>query len=186
MRAERVEQTDRKRRARSQSGLCGQIAVVLCLYAFLHPMLAQNVANCGMVDFVNRLRQFDLRINNAMPMLEKRRKVAKADVAIFVDGGSDHSATVLAMPRGIVRSSAEERNSERSSAHDHARATSVRNGKLEKLPPQTSPRHFLNMPERFIAEFLSDHIQVHGTFEVFVKSIVAKSQDVCGRDLFGP
>ena len=42
-----------------------------------------------MLDFFNRLRQFNPRVNNAVAMLEKRRQDAEANVAVLVDGGAD-------------------------------------------------------------------------------------------------
>ena len=79
-----------------------------------------------MLDFFNRLRQFNPRVNNAVAMLEKRREIAKADVTIFINGGANYGAAMPPIPYGIVGSPAEKRDAERRSAHDHRTGSGCR------------------------------------------------------------
>ena len=52
-------------------------------------------------------------------MVEERRQVTERNVAVLVDGKSDDLAAVLPKPRGVVRASAEKRDSKRSTGDDH-------------------------------------------------------------------
>ena len=93
--------------------------MVLNLDTVMDSMFAQDVTDGGMLDFIDGLCQFDLRINDAMPVFKKGRKLAKADVTVFVDCRSDYSSAVLAVPGGVIRPSSKKGDSERCSAHDH-------------------------------------------------------------------
>ena len=93
--------------------------MVLNLDTVMDSMFAQDVTDGGMLDFIDGLCQFDLRINDAMPVFEKGRKLAKADVTVFVDCRSDYSSAVLAVPAGVVGPSAKKGDAKGCSADDH-------------------------------------------------------------------
>ena len=67
---ERIQKANRKRGTRSESGSRRQIAMVLNLDTVMDSMFAQDVTDGGMLDFIDGLCQFDLRINDAMPVFE--------------------------------------------------------------------------------------------------------------------
>src|SRR5438874_8980244 len=52
-------------------------------------------------------------------MIEERRQLAHADVAVLVDSGREHRATVLAEPVRIISASAKKGHPERGAADDH-------------------------------------------------------------------
>ncbi len=64
------------------------------LEAALPSQPSKHRFHCRVLDFGDFPDVLDLGINDAMPMLEKRRKIPTADVAIFVDGGREDRATV--------------------------------------------------------------------------------------------
>src|SRR5215472_1738990 len=73
-----------------------------------------------MLDLGDVADQLDLGIDDLGLVLEERRQMAHADVAIFIDRGADHRAAVLAKPGRIVGPAAEQRNAEWGAADDHA------------------------------------------------------------------
>ena len=49
------------------------------------------------------IQKLDLRIGDPVPMFKKGRQVADDQIAILIEGGSDHSSAVFAIPGGIIR-----------------------------------------------------------------------------------
>jgi hypothetical protein len=43
-----------------------------------------------------------------MAVFEKWRQIAIANVTVLIDGGTDYRTAMLTVPRGVIRSSAEE------------------------------------------------------------------------------
>src|SRR4026207_2118200 len=80
---------------------------------------SQALTNGRMLDVVNPSPILDARVDDAEAVIEKRRQVARRDVAVLVDGGGEDLSAVGAIPRRIVRSSTEERNAERCTTDDH-------------------------------------------------------------------
>src|SRR5580700_10123762 len=118
-RVERVQEPDRERAARAQSGAGRQVGIVMDLKALGHAHVGQDAAHRRVLDLGQLLDQFDLGINDLRLVLEERRQPAHADVAIFVDRGADHRAAVLAKPRRIIGAAAEQRDAKRGAADDH-------------------------------------------------------------------
>src|SRR5579863_6767553 len=90
----------------------------------LQPLGDAKIAESGthhrvldVADLVHRLYQ---RPDHAVLVGEEGRHVARRDVAIFVDRSGESRAAMLAEPDGIVGATAEERDAEGGSAHDHA------------------------------------------------------------------
>src|SRR6185436_5194323 len=63
---------------------------------------------------------FDERVDQAKTMLEERRQLTDADVAVLVDRRRQHRAAMLAIPVGIVGAASKEGNAERRAADDHS------------------------------------------------------------------
>src|SRR5437870_3920838 len=91
----------------------------------------EHRSHCRVLDLGDFPDVLNLGINDAMPMIEKRREIATGDVAIFVDRSRENRAAVLPEPGGIVCAAAEERYSERCSSYDH-----LRNRAAPHLPPE--------------------------------------------------
>src|SRR5689334_7822896 len=85
-----------------------------------------------MVDFVNGAGQLDSRVDDAVFMLEERRQAADAEVAVFVDGGSDDCAAMFLIPGAVIGSAAEQRYANGCTADDHARPTPAASGRPAK------------------------------------------------------
>ena len=81
----------------------------------------EHRSHCRVLDLGDFPDVLNLGINDAMPMIEKRREIATGDVAIFVDRSRENRAAVLPEPGGIVCAAAEERYSEWCSSYDHLR-----------------------------------------------------------------
>ena len=62
---------------------------------------------------------WDLGIDDTVLVLEEWWQVADTDVAVFVDGESEHRTAVLAVPFWIIGAATKERDAERRSADDH-------------------------------------------------------------------
>src|SRR5215472_8540161 len=54
--------------------------------------------------------ELDLGIDDAMFVGEERRKLADEDVAVLVNGRSEHGTSMLLVPGGVVRAAAKERD----------------------------------------------------------------------------
>src|SRR5580700_10180235 len=89
------------------------------LKAVRNAQLGEDAAHRRVLDLGRVLDQLDLGINDLRLVLEERRQPAHADVAIFVDRGADHGAAVLAKPRRIIGTTAEQRYAKRRAADDH-------------------------------------------------------------------
>ena len=61
----------------------------------------------------------NLRVNNAMFVLKKRRQMAATDVTILVDGRGQHRAAVLLIPSRVVGAAAEKRDAKWGAGDDH-------------------------------------------------------------------
>src|SRR5688572_6511983 len=75
-----------------------------------------------MLDFINGLAVFNFGINNADLMFEERRKIAAAEITIFINGGSKNFAAMLAVPNGIIGAASKKRNAKRCAANNHTAA----------------------------------------------------------------
>jgi hypothetical protein len=89
------------------------------LQAALEIQVAQGRSDDGMFDLLGRLARFDLAVNDANPVLEKRRQMTAGEPAVFIDRRRQHRAAVDAIPGGIIGAAAEKRDAKRSPADDH-------------------------------------------------------------------
>ena len=116
---ESVEETDREGGAAAHSAAGGEVAVVMNLNPAIEVHKFQRGAHRGMLYFFNSVCALDLRIHHAKLMVEKRRQMARVNVAVLVDGGGKHRAAVLAVPARIVRAAAKHRDAIGGSSNNH-------------------------------------------------------------------
>ena len=102
-----VDQSHGERRARSEARAGRQIAVVMNLEALVDLEPLEHAAHGGMLNLADLLDVFDDGVDDAKAMVEERRQLADADVAVLVDGRRQHGAAVLAIPLWIIRSAPE-------------------------------------------------------------------------------
>jgi len=107
-RVNRIDQPGRERRTRTEPGAGRQIAVVVDLEPGFHLHPLEHGAHRRMLDVGSLLDVLDDRVDHAKAMLEKRRQLADADVAVLVDRRRQHRAAVLAVPLRVVRAASEE------------------------------------------------------------------------------
>src|SRR5688572_10637239 len=103
-----VYQPDGERRARSKSGARRQIAVVVNLEPLRHFEPLEHATHRGMLNLADLLHILNDGVDHPEAMIEERRQLADTDVAVLVDGRSQHGAAVLAIPLWIIRSAPEE------------------------------------------------------------------------------
>jgi len=84
--------------------------------------VTQRFANGRMLNFINFVAALDLRINHPNSMLEKRRKKATSQIAVFVNGRRQHGAAMLPVPRRIIGSAAEKGDAIGRSSDNHGRS----------------------------------------------------------------
>ena len=118
-RVHRVDQAHGERRARAEPRPRRQIAVVVDLEALVHVQPFEHAANRRVLDLADLLDVLDDRVDDAELVIEERRQLANADVAVLVDGRRQHGAAMLAIPVRVVGAAAEERDAERRAADDH-------------------------------------------------------------------
>ena len=92
---------------------------MLHLDALLDFLRLQNSSHSRVTNLFDRLRQFDLRVNNPMTMLEKWRECTNADVAILVYRSPEHSSTMPKKPAWIVCAASEQGNAKWGTTDDH-------------------------------------------------------------------
>ena len=73
--------------------------------ANLEPL--EHAAYGRMLNLADLLDVLDNGIDDTKAMVEERRQLADADVAVLVDGGRQYGAAMLAIPLWIVRSAPE-------------------------------------------------------------------------------
>src|SRR5579884_1582923 len=93
------------------------------LEPLLDAHIGKDAANGRMFDLRYLLDQLHARIDDLRLVLEEGRQMTHADVAIFVDRGSDHRTAVLLEPVRIVSATAEQRNAKWCTADDHGGQT---------------------------------------------------------------
>src|SRR4029450_8601342 len=120
-----MEHANGKGRARTHSGAGRQVAVTLNSPACLNLRPLQHGTNGRMPDLIDCLRQFNLRINNPMPVFEERWQCPNADVAILIDGRSQNGSPVLAKPAWVVGATTEKGNSKRCPTDNHKERISL-------------------------------------------------------------
>src|ERR1700722_18466599 len=108
-----------KRGTSPQPGSGRQIGYVMDLDPTVDLQELQALARRRMLDPAIVIYVFNSRVRQAALILEKGREPSGRNVAALVDSGREHSAAVLAVPDGIIRASAEERNAKRSTSNDH-------------------------------------------------------------------
>jgi hypothetical protein len=69
----------------------------------LHIKESQHFPGGGMHDFVDRSAVFNFGIRQAVSMLKKGGQVSARYVTVLIDGGSQHGASVLAVPGRVIR-----------------------------------------------------------------------------------
>src|SRR5215467_4099217 len=106
---ESVEQPDGERGRRAEAGACRQIAHVLDLYSIraFTGELHESCADRGVHQLPMIAHELDLRIDDAMFVRKEGRKLAHEDIAVLVDGCSEHGTSVLLVPRGVVGAAAQ-------------------------------------------------------------------------------
>ena len=119
-RIEAVEQAHREGRAGSDAAARGDVRIVVDLHAARDFQESERLPDGRMDDLIQRLTVLDLRVDNAVAMLEEGREVATVNVAVLVDRRGQHGAAVLGIPFGIVGAATEEGDPKRGSADDHA------------------------------------------------------------------
>src|SRR2546423_15180883 len=98
MAAQRIQQSHCERGTRRHPGARRKIAVILNPHTLCYAVFAQDTANGGVLNLFSFLRQLNSRIDDPVAMLKKWRQRAKADVAVFVDSGSEDRPTMLPIP----------------------------------------------------------------------------------------
>src|SRR5436190_1568797 len=93
------------------------------LQAFFGLKPVEHGAYRRMIDLVDLLDVLDDRINDAEPVIEERRELADADVAVLVDCRGQDRAAMFAEPVRIIGASAKERHPKRRAADDHLEGT---------------------------------------------------------------
>jgi hypothetical protein len=73
-----------------------------------------------MLNLRHVLDAFDLRVDDAVLVLEEGRQIAARDVTVLVNGRRQDRAAVLFVPRGIIRPAAEERDAKRCACDDQS------------------------------------------------------------------
>ncbi len=71
------------------------------------PCPGKDGTNCRVLDLFDGSHILNERIDDAVFVLEERRKVSAADMAIFIDRGRQHDPAVLLIPSRIVGAAAE-------------------------------------------------------------------------------
>ena len=87
--------------------------------ADIDALVHQNPPDGGVTDFLDLFYVFDLGIDDPVAVLEKRRQRPDGDVAILVDGKTEHGAAVFQVPLRIIGPAAEKRHTEWGAADDH-------------------------------------------------------------------
>src|SRR6185437_2584716 len=87
--------------------------------AVLNFQVFKSGAHGRVIDFAGRIDGFNLRINKPVPVLKKGRQLPASDVAIFVDRGGEHRATMFASPSGVICSADAEGNPKWCLADNH-------------------------------------------------------------------
>jgi hypothetical protein len=52
-------------------------------------------------------------------MFKERRKITACEIAVLVDGGAEHCAAVISVPRRVIGAATKKRNAKGSPADDH-------------------------------------------------------------------
>src|SRR5690349_10198258 len=103
-----MDQSHREGRAGSETRSRRQVAVVMNFESLIiAPGPCKNGTDGGVLDLFDAAHIFNYRIDDAVFVLEERRKVPAADMAIFIDRGRQHHPTMLLIPSWIVGAAAE-------------------------------------------------------------------------------
>jgi len=82
--------------------------------------VAQDLTDRRMLYFLRALAVLDPGVDQPDSVLEERWQITAREIAVLVNRGSKHRPTVITVPAGIVRATAEERNAKWGSAYNHS------------------------------------------------------------------
>src|SRR5262249_46466158 len=85
---------------------------------------SQHSANRGMLDLIDRMTIFDLRIHDTDLVVEEWGKEPTGQITVLVNRSGKYRTAVLAVPGRVVGASTKEGNSIWSSADDHSSSSS--------------------------------------------------------------
>src|SRR6185312_12473690 len=119
-RVQGVQQADGESGTGSHAAAGGQVAVVVKFDAAFDLQEAERFTDGRVSNLFDRLAGLDFAINDAEAMFEERRQVAAGEIAVFIDGGGENRAAVVAIPAGVIGAAAEERQAIRGPADDHS------------------------------------------------------------------
>ena len=75
------------------------------LNALRHSEKFEAPFHCRMLDVIEPGAGFGARIDDTIPVFEKRRKVPAGQVAIFIDARSDDGTPMVTKPSGVIGAS---------------------------------------------------------------------------------
>jgi len=119
-RIEAQQEAYREGRARTEPCSSGKVRNVVNLDSIVNSEKLQTTTNGGVLNRAVLINIFNFRVRYPGVIFKKGRKVTTGDIAAFIDRRGQDGATMLAVPDGIVRASAEERDAEWSASNDHA------------------------------------------------------------------
>src|SRR5580704_5049219 len=90
------------------------------LHTTVDTKMREHCPHRRMRDLWYGLAVLDLRVDDAVAMFKKEWQMTAGQVAVFVDGRSEHRAAMLLVPCWIIGAATEERDAERGPADDHA------------------------------------------------------------------
>ncbi len=104
--------------------------------------MLERAAHSRVLDLRDALGHFDVRINDAVAMLEKRREIAASEIAVFVDCRGENRSAMLGRPLGIIGAASKKGDPEWGAGNDHFKKSSKTPAQFErgaKADPEILP-----------------------------------------------
>jgi len=78
------------------------------LHAVFYAQISKTLAHRGMLDLIDGLDCFVLRVDNVMLVGKERRKITTGKIAVPVDGCGQNRTAMLLTPIGVICAAAKE------------------------------------------------------------------------------
>lgn len=142
---------------------------MMYLQALFATHVAQHFPYRGVLNFARVHYVLNGGVDDSVLVIKERRQMAAVDIAVLVDRGGYHHATLVAIPPWVVSAPAKEGDAIRRASQYHRLVP-------KQFAFELNARHLFNVLTLHKAELFLDEIQIQRIREVLLPGFIPKLQ----------